>query len=201
MQAKSILPHQFYEGEVVQVARQLLGKKLVRQTEFGRISGIISETEAYDGSQDLACHARAGRTPRTSVMFGPPGHAYVYFTYGMHWCFNVVTSPEGYAAAVLIRALLPLEGLDLIALRRAGIAQKHWVDGPAKLTRALSIEKLENGKDLTNRDGGLWIEDCLEVDPACVHTSPRVGIDGVPEPWRSMPWRFWIDTDSLQGYQ
>lgn len=199
MHAKSILERQFYEQDVILVARSLLGKKLVRQTQNGRISGIISETEAYDGSQDLACHARAGKTPRTAIMFGPAGHAYVYFTYGMHWCFNVVTGPEGYAAAVLIREIIPLEGQDLIAANRPGIIPKHWTDGPAKLTRALEIEKPENGLDLTTSAEGVWIEECVSLNPGLIHSGARIGIDRVPEPWRSKPWRFWIHLENITG--
>src|SRR5512139_559864 len=106
------LPRDFFARDTVLVARELLGKNLVRVQNGQRLGGAILETEAYNGEVDLGCHARAGRTPRTQVMYGPPGHAYVYFTYGMHWMLNFVTQEEGFPAAVLIRAILPLEGKE-----------------------------------------------------------------------------------------
>jgi DNA-3-methyladenine glycosylase len=176
---------------VVQVARDLLGMRLVRLLMGGRrISGLIVETEAYNGETDLASHARAGRTPRTAVMYGPPGQAYVYFTYGMHWCLNCVSGPEGYPAAVLLRAIRPEEGLDIIAARRAGRPQAEWCNGPGKLTQALGIDGALNGVDLTSAPGGLWIEAGQPAVEENVLVGPRVGIQNVPEPWRSKPWRF-----------
>ncbi len=201
MQINTILPSQFYNRDVIQVARELIGKQLVRNCPAGRIAGIISETEAYNGSHDLACHARAGRTARTEVMFGPPGHAYVYFTYGMHWCLNAVTREEGYPAAVLIRAILPQEGLDLISIYRAGVEHRHWTDGPAKLTRALLIDKHLNGVSLCNTSSELWIEAGITVADSSVDVGPRIGIANTPEPWRSMPWRFRINDHSILGIQ
>ena len=175
---------------MLQVARGLLGMRLVRLLEGQRISGVIVEAEAYDGEADLACHARAGRTPRTEVMYGPPGRAYIYFTYGMHWCLNCVTGPQGYPAAVLLRAIWPEEGLELIAARRAGRPQPEWCNGPAKLTQALGIDGRLNGIDLTSIQAGLWIEAGQPAAEANVSVGPRVGIQNVPEPWRSKPWRF-----------
>ncbi len=201
MQINSILQPQFYDRDVIQVARELIGKKLVRNYSQGRIAGLISETEAYNGSQDLACHARAGRTARTEVMFGPPGHAYVYFTYGMHWCLNAVTGEEGYPAAVLIRAILPQEGLDLIAIHRAGVKERQWTDGPAKLTRALLIDKHLNGVSLCNSSAELWIERGITVADRDIEVSPRIGIANTPEPWRSMPWRFRMKDHLIMGIQ
>jgi len=174
----------------VQVARDLLGMRLVRLLGGQRISGLIVETEAYDGEADLACHARAGLTRRTEVMYGPPGRAYVYFTYGMHWCLNCVSGPEGYPAAVLLRAIQPEEGLDLIAARRAGRPQSEWCNGPGKLTQALGIDGVLNGVDLTSTPGGLWIEASQPAAEESVLVGPRVGIQNVPEPWRSKAWRF-----------
>jgi DNA-3-methyladenine glycosylase len=185
-----ILSPAFYDREVVQVARELLGMRLVRQLDGQRISGLIVEAEAYDGESDLASHARAGRTPRTQVMYGPPGRAYVYFTYGMHWCLNCVTGTKGYPAAVLLRAIRPEEGLEIIAARRAGRPQPEWVNGPGKLTQALGIDAALNGMDLTTPAGGLWIEAGQAVAEESVLVGPRVGIQNVPEPWRSMAWRF-----------
>jgi DNA-3-methyladenine glycosylase len=163
---------------------------LVRQVDGCRLVGQITETEAYRGEEDLACHARAGRTPRTAVMYAAPGRAYVYFTYGMHWCLNAVTESEGFPAAVLIRAVRPLEGLDAIALRRPGVAPAHWCDGPAKLCRAFAIAGAQNAVDLTNPAGGLWIEPGQPFPAEAVAAGPRVGIASVPEPWRTIPWNF-----------
>src|SRR5690606_16070699 len=136
----------------------LLGMRLVRRLEDGTtLSGIITETEAYRGQDDQACHARNGRTRRNAVMFGPPGRAYIYFTYGMHWCLNVVAGPDGFPAAVLLRAIHPLEGLDFIALRRARAERRNWTNGPAKLTQALAIDGALNGCDLTDPASPLCI--------------------------------------------
>ena len=188
-----ILPERFYDRYVVEVARDLLGKRLVRILEGQRISGIITETEAYDGTMDLACHARVGKTNRNAVMFGPAGRAYVYFTYGMHWCMNVVTGKQDYPAAVLIRAMEPLEGLALIAENRKLVDQKNWTNGPAKLTQAIQIHRDQNGIDITRRDEDLWIETGWEIEESLIRSGPRIGIANTPEPWRSMPWRFWFD--------
>lgn len=190
----SPLPVSFYNQSAVDVALDLLGARLVRLLDGQRVSGCIIETEAYEGENDLACHARSGRTPRTEVMFGPGGRAYVYFIYGMHWMFNVVARPEGRPAAVLIRAILPLEGLDIIAARRSGSAgqvkPRDWTNGPARLCQALDIDGRMNGVDLTGTQEGLWIEPGLAAPDEQVIHGPRVGIDRVPEPWRSIPWRF-----------
>jgi len=188
-----ILPERFYKRYVVDVARDLLGKRLVRMLDGQRISGIIIETEAYDGIQDLACHARVGKTNRNAVMFGPAGRAYVYFTYGMHWCLNVVTGEQDYPAAVLIRAIDPLEGLTIIAEFRNQVNRKNWTNGPAKLTQAMQINGELNGINITQRDANLWIETGWQVEESLVQIGPRIGIANTPEPWRSMPWRFWFD--------
>lgn len=135
----------FYARDTVRVARALVGKRLVRMDGNQRIAGMIIEAEAYRGEEDLACHCRAGRTPRTEIMYGPPGRAYVYFVYGMHWLLNIVTEVEGFPGAVLIRAIKPEEGLDFIARRRNGRPQKNWTDGPAKLCQALAINGKANG--------------------------------------------------------
>jgi DNA-3-methyladenine glycosylase len=187
----ALLPPEFYSAATPLVARALLGAVLVRQVDGLRLAGQIIETEAYRGEEDLACHARAGRTRRTAVMYGLPGRAYVYFTYGMHWCLNAVTESEGFPAAVLIRAVRPLEGLEAIALRRPGLDPAHWCDGPAKLCRAFAIDGALNGADLTLPEGGLWIESGPPMPPdAAVETGNRVGIAYAAEPWRSIAWRF-----------
>ncbi len=184
------LPHEFFKRPTLQVARDLLGQRLVRLENGTRLSGFISETEAYIGEQDQGCHAKAGLTARTQVMFGPPGHAYVYFTYGMHWMLNFVTEPEGTPAAVLIRAIHPQEGLDVIAARRGNQPEKHWTNGPAKLCQALNIDSSYNGADLCAPNTHIFIEMAEPVPDSAVTTGPRVGLNSVPEPWKSLPWRF-----------
>ena len=119
-------------------------------------------------------------------MYGPPGFAYVYFTYGMHWMLNAVTGPEGFPAAVLIRAIQPVQGLEIISARRQG----RDTLGPAKLTQALGIDAAQNGADLCSRASGLWIEAGAAIPEAELLTGPRVGLYTVPEPWKSKPWRF-----------
>ncbi len=190
MPAEQPLSAAFYARSVLEVAPDLLGRRLVHVLDGVRLAGYILETEAYNGAQDLACHARAGRTRRTEVMYGPPGRAYVYFTYGMHWMLNCVAHPEGDPAAVLVRALLPTDGLQIIAARRAGRPPAQWTDGPAKLCQALGIDGRCNGLDLTRTDGGLWIEPGRPLPPGALQTTPRVGIDYAGEPWVSMPWRY-----------
>jgi DNA-3-methyladenine glycosylase len=175
---------------VTEAARGLLGARLVRRLDDRRLAGTIIETEAYQGESDLACHARAGCTTRTEVMYGPPGRAYVYLIYGMHWMLNVVCGPVGTPEAVLIRAILPMEGLDEISRRRPGVAKKNWTDGPAKLCKALAIDGRFNGIDLNDPQGELFIEAGDPLPEASIRTGPRVGIENVPEPWRSMPWRY-----------
>jgi DNA-3-methyladenine glycosylase len=126
-------------------------------------------------------------------MFGPAGRAYVYFTYGMHWCLNVVAGALDYPAAVLIRAIEPQEGLPLIAEHRKHVHRKNWTNGPAKLTQALQVSGEQNGVNMTLKSDNLWIESGWPVAEALVKSGPRIGIDNTPEPWRSMPWRFWFD--------
>jgi DNA-3-methyladenine glycosylase len=186
------LSRDFFARPTLAVARAVLGMRLVRIQDGQRISGVITEAEAYIGQTDLGCHARAGRTPRTSVMYGPPGHAYVYFTYGMHWMLNFVTEAEGFPAAVLIRAMHPLEGLEVIAARRTGRAQAIWTDGPAKLCQALGIDGRLNGVDLCAPQAELFVEQGDPISDECVTIGPRVGLTSVPEPWKSMPWRFLV---------
>ncbi len=188
----TILTPEFYQQPVQSVARQLLGKRLVRRLEGQRISGLIVETETYDGEDDQACHAHSGKTNRNQMMYGRGGLAYVYFTYGMHWMLNCVCGPEGYPSAVLIRSILPLENLTFIESRRAGIMQPKWCDGPAKLTKALSIDGTLNGTDLCGLQSGLSIENSMTIPDNWVLTSARIGIQYAGEPWGSLPWRFFI---------
>jgi len=180
----------FYTRDTVQVARELIGKRLVRLDGKRQIAGVITETEAYRGEDDLACHCRSGQTPRTVIMYGPPGKAYVYFVYGMHWLLNIVTEKDGYPGAVLIRAIHPEEGLDLIAKRRNGKPQKQWVDGPAKLCQALGIDGGFNGVDTCSNGAHVFVETGIEIPSALIQKAPRIGLEKVPEPWRSKPWRF-----------
>ena len=188
-----ILPQEFYARPTLTVARELLGKRLVRSLEGARLSGIIIETEAYIGETDLGCHAKAGRTRRNAVMYGPPGHAYVYFTYGMHWMLNAGSEPEGFPAAVLLRAIQPEEGLAVISARRQG----RDTLGPAKLTQALALDGTFNGADLSDAYSGLWIEAGQPLPDSAVLTGARVGLYTVPEPWKSRPWRFRVPPSSL----
>ncbi len=182
------LSRNFYNRPTLTVARELIGARLVRILNGHKLVGIISETEAYISEKDLACHARAGRTPRTAVMYGPPGYAYVYFTYGHHWMLNVVTEAEGFPAAVLIRAIQPLEGAAIMSRRRSG----RDTGGPGKLTQAMGITRSENAADLTVGTSGLWIEAGIQVPNSRVTKGPRVGLNTVPEPWKSKPWRFLV---------
>lgn len=186
----SFLPQNFYHRDVLQVARELLGMRLVRLMNGVRLSGTIVETEAYRGEEDLACHASHGKTTRTAIMYGEAGRAYIYFTYGMHWLLNVVTGEVDFPAAVLIRALVPMEGISLIASHRQGRPQKHWCDGPAKICQSLQIDGSLNGVCLTDANAGLWIEEGQPIPADRVITTKRIGIDSVPEPWKSIPWRF-----------
>ena len=160
--------------------------RLVRLLDGVRLAGIISETEAYVGEADLGCHARSGRTSRNAALYGPPGFAYVYFTYGMHWMLNTVTEQEGFPAAVLLRAIQPVDGLDIISARRQG----RDTLGPAKLTQALGVDAVFNDADLCSPNSGLWIEAAATIPERLILTGPRVGLDNVPEPWKSKPWRF-----------
>jgi DNA-3-methyladenine glycosylase len=184
----AILSREFYNRPTLKVARELIGARLVRILDGERLAGLITETEAYIGQGDLGSHAKAGRTPRTLVMFGPPGHAYVYFTYGNHWMLNVVTEREEVAGAVLIRAIQPVDGIDTILKRRSG----RDTFGPGKLAQALGITGEENGIDLTGNNGRLWIEAGQPVPARLVTKGPRVGLYTVPEPWKSKPWRFMV---------
>jgi DNA-3-methyladenine glycosylase len=167
----------FYARPTAEVARRLLGRILVSDIGGRRTAGRIVETEAYVGPHDPACHAWGGRrTPRCEALYGPPGRAYVYFTYGMHWCLNAVTEAPEYPAAVLIRALEPLEGLDVMRRRRRVAADRALCSGPAKLCEALGITGTVNGVSLTRGRGALRIlRDGVRVRSR-VAVTPRIGI-------------------------
>ncbi len=185
------LDRNFFVRDTLTVARELLGQRLVRVLDGARLSGRIVEVEAYVGDGDQACHASRGRTRRNATMFGPPGHAYVYFVYGMHHCFNVVTEQEGYPAAVLIRALEPLEGIEMMRARRDGRPDVQLTSGPARLCQALGIDRRFDGADLCASDALLFIEEATVVPDVVVATAPRVGVRGDAAAL-SAPWRLYI---------
>ena len=202
-------------GDSQDVARALIGGRLVRKDFSGVRVGRIVEVEAYIGADDLASHARFGRTKRNAVMFGPPGYAYLYLVYGMYDCLNVVTEPEGRPAALLVRAVEPLEGVDLmrraregwVATRRArqgadrvararqrvaALPAAGLASGPGLVCAAFSIGRADDGVDLCDPASPLRLE--LPPDGELrlpVTSGPRVGVGYAPEPWRSRPWRFW----------
>src|ERR1019366_733912 len=166
-----ILKRSFYERPTVEVARDLLGKILVH----GPVAGMIVETEAYLGGDDLAAHSARGLTARTRVIFGPPGHAYVYFIYGMYECLNLVAEPDGKPGCVLIRALQPVAGLDLMRQRRPAARRlEDLASGPGKLTLAMAIARAQNGADVTR--GSLVVRRPVEEHPMEIGVTPRVGI-------------------------
>lgn len=169
-----VLERQFYNRDTVRVAKELLGCKLCRKIGDKILSGIIVETEAYT-QDDPACHAFRGKTPRSSTLFKTPGLAYVYFTYGMHHCFNVVTEKEETAGAVLIRALEPIE-------------ENLATNGPARLCKVFQITRELNEIDLTLESSALWIEEGVNVAENKIYTTTRVGISQATD----YPWRFYI---------
>ena len=182
------LPHIFYQQTTIDVAKQLLGKYLVRKHPEGNTVGRIVETEAYVGPQDLACHASKGRTARTEVMFGPAGRAYVYFIYGFYNMLNLVTEAKDYPAAVLIRAVEPVGGIELMKERRKNHALRNLASGPGKLCQAFAIDRSLNGADLC--DGILFVDDRGEPTPRFRATS-RIGVDYAGK-WKDKPYRFLI---------
>ena len=186
----SPLPRSFYARPTVTVARELLGSVLCRRVDGLTLRGRIVESEAYVGEEDLACHARAGITRRTEPLYGPPGLAYVYLTYGMHHLLNAVTEPEGKPAAVLIRAVEPLAGVEWMEEAR-GLRERHLLaSGPGKLCQAFGLDLAWNRADLC--DGDLWIEPGDPVKGRDIETSPRIGCQNVPDPWSGIPWRFFV---------
>ncbi len=180
MNTAILLPREFYLDDTVMVARNLLGKQLVRKVGRAKISGTITETEAYRHSDDPASHAFKKITERNKIMFGQIGCAYVYFTYGMYFCFNVVARDSKTAAgAVLIRAIKPVEGIEMMQKNRGGsTSMRNLANGPGKLTQALGITKKDYGTDLT-KDSRLYISEGIKADE--VIASPRVGISKATE--------------------
>jgi len=186
----NVLPHDFYARPTLKVAEDLIGKVLVHRARQGVASGVIVETEAYIGEDDPACHASFGRTARNEPLFGPPGFAYVYLNYGVHYLVNAVTEGDGYPGAVLIRALQPLEGIELMTKRRApdgrAIDEHDLCRGPGNLTKALGITIKDNRRDLS--DSTLTIED-RGISVGRIATGPRIGIRVAVE----RPWRYWVE--------
>jgi DNA-3-methyladenine glycosylase len=183
------LERSFFERDALEVAPDLLGKVLVAGDRAGR----IVEVEAYRGHDDPGSHGHRGPTPRTRTMFGPPGHLYVYFSYGMHWCANVVCDEDGTCAAVLVRALAPTDGVAaMFEDRRAARSESDLCSGPAKLCQALGINGDHDGVDLVVAEAGVEIrEDSTTVD--CFNTSTRIGL--APHKGADLPWRFYVAGD------
>jgi DNA-3-methyladenine glycosylase len=185
------LPRSFLGRSSVEVAPALLGHVLVRaDPDGGELRARIVETEAYE-EHDPASHSFRGPRPRTEVMFGPPGFLYVYFSYGMHWCMNVVTDRAGRGSAVLLRAAEPLDGIGAMRRRRPGARADHQLlAGPARWTEAFAIDRSHNGTDVVAGDE-VWLERGEPLDPARIGIGPRIGLTVA----REQPWRF-VDVDS-----
>jgi DNA-3-methyladenine glycosylase len=182
-----VLPASFYDRPVAVVARDLLGRVVETPSPDGVVAIRLVETEAYAGEDDPASHAWRGRTPRTEVMFGPPGHVYVYFSYGIHWCANVVCGPRGVASAVLLRAGEVVEGLEIArGRRRAGAPERVLASGPANLAACLGLDGTWTGTSVTQAAGAVRVRAGDPVPDSEVLASPRVGITRAVD----VPWRF-----------
>ncbi|MDQ1747058.1 MAG: DNA-3-methyladenine glycosylase [Frankiaceae bacterium] len=184
---RAVLDREFFDRPVLDVLPDLLGAVVVH----GEVAVRLTEVEAYDGADDPASHAFRGPTPRNAVMFGPPGHAYVYFTYGMHFCVNLVCGEAGRAAAVLLRAGEVVEGAELARLRRAGARDRDLARGPARLTKALGIDRALDGADVCDPRSPLRVLRGDGVPATRVATGPRVGVSAAAD----RPWRWWVDGD------
>lgn len=181
------LPRSFYARRVEVVARALLGRLFVVGRGSRRVCGRIVEVEAYAGPRDPASHAWRGPTPRNRAMFGPPGHLYVYLSYGLHACVNVVTGPAGHAGAVLIRALAPESGLPLMRRRRGGVPDRQLARGPGCVGQATGLTTADDGADLVR--GPAWVSERAPRRDGCrVASGPRVGISRET----ARPWRFFL---------
>ena len=190
----------FFARPVLEVAPDLLGATVRHLSPAGPVAVRLTEVEAYAGEADPGSHAFRGRTPRTAVMFGPPGRVYVYFTYGMHWCMNLVCGPEGEASAVLLRAGEVVEGVDLAAARRTTAkAPRELARGPARLTVALGVAGHLDGADATDRRSPLTVHRRAGRAEREIRTGPRVGVAG---DGASRQWRFWLaDEPSVSAYR
>jgi len=188
----SQLPREFYARDTLTVARELLGKRLVRLDESVRLSGSITEVEAYIGEDDRASHASPGPTARNAPMYGPPGYTYVYLIYGVHHCLNVVTERAGFPAAILIRATEPQEGLATIQQRRGPQnPPSNLTCGPGRVCAALGIDRTLNNHDLCASEALLWIEDAAPIPDTQVARSPRIGVRG-DQTALEAHWRFYV---------
>ncbi|HQE91904.1 MAG TPA: DNA-3-methyladenine glycosylase [Anaerolineae bacterium] len=194
------LPREFYARDTLTVARDLLGKRLVRCDAGVRLSGMITEVEAYIGEDDHASHASPGPTARNAPMYGPPGYTYVYLIYGMHHCLNVVTERSGFPAAILIRAIEPLEGLAIIRQRRGPqLTPPNLTGGPGRVCHALNIDRSLNNLDLCAADARLWIEDYASIPETRLGQSPRIGVRGDRAACEAR-WRYYIrDSPWISG--
>ncbi len=183
------LNQDFYDRPTLEVAKDLLGRLLVRRYNDTILTGTITETEAYIGTGDTACHASKGQTPRNTVMFGPPGYSYVYLVYGMHNMLNVVTEKSGRPCAVLVRSIIPVSGTGVMQ-RLRGYPDKNLTNGPARLCRALDIDRRLNGHNLTVQDQ-LWMTWGQNVAPKDIFSGPRIGIHYASAEDQNAAWRFW----------
>ncbi len=183
--------HLFFRQDTVELARRLLGCLLIHRTPDGVAGGMIVEAEAYVGAIDKACHAYRNRSERTEIMYHDGGYAYVYFIYGMHHCFNVVTGPQGEGNAVLIRALEPVIGLELMQRRRNTKAVQNLCSGPGKLCQALAIAKNEYGLDLCAADSPLRLIRYRHIPGVQIGATPRINV-AYAEEAAAGPWRFYV---------
>lgn len=188
------IDREFLARPGLDVAPGLLGCVLRHTTPEGTVAVRLTEVEAYQGSDDPGSHAYRGRTARNAVMFGPAGHLYVYFTYGMHFCANVVCDADGTATAVLLRGGEVIEGAALAASRRASAkAPREYARGPARLTSALGLGRPDNGADLCSSGSPTQLLPGAPVPAGSVRTGPRVGVSGPGGDGGAFPWRFWLD--------
>ena len=189
-QTSRSLTRAFFGGDVLKVAPALLGATI---THAG-VTVRLTEVEAYAGESDPGSHAFRGPTPRTEVMFGPAGHLYVYFTYGMHWCANVVCGPRGAASAVLLRAGEVVAGEEIAAARRVGVSRRDWARGPARLATTLALRGEQSGLDACRPRGQVtFAAPATHPHAAGIRTGPRVGVSGAGGDAAAYPWRFWLD--------
>jgi len=186
-----VAARRFFDRPVLDVARDLLGRLLVHEVDGAVVAVRLTEVEAYAGGHDPASHAFRGPTARNAVMFGPGGHAYVYFTYGMHYCVNMVCGPPGAASAVLLRAGEVVAGADVALARRGRGPERDLARGPARLTKALGIDRDCNGADVTAAASPLRLHVGTPVADDVVRRGPRVGVNAAHD----LPWRMWVDGD------
>ena len=186
-----LLPRSFFDRPVLEVAPDLLGRLVTHRTPEGTVTARLTEVEAYDGPNDPGSHAFRGRSKRNGTMFGPPGHVYVYFTYGMHYCMNLVCGPEGMPTGILLRGAEITDGADIARKHRPSArTDRDLARGPARLVEALGVTRTDDGADICG-DGPLTIHHGTPPSGALIRTGPRVGLRDAPE----FPWRFWIGDD------